>query len=500
MSPTTLSAGLINTAYSSVTFGATGGTAPYTFSQAGVLPAGMTFSAGVLSGTPTQSGAFPITVAVTDAGGCTGSRDYTLTIDEPPAITSADSALFPPSVFTSFTVTTTGFPTGSSMTITESGALPPGVTFVDNNDGTATISGTPTGTGSFAIVITASNGISPDATQNFTIQLCPTISVTNPATTTGTAGVAFSQTFTQSGGNGTITWSESGALPAGITLDSSTGVLSGTTDTVGSFPIVVTATDGNGCQGAGATYTLTINCQTVTVTNPGFNTGTVDAAFSQTFTDSGILGTATWSETGALPAGITLDSSTGVLSGTPTVNGSFPITVKATDTNGCFGTGSTYTLVIGCQTITVTKPSTTTGTVDAAFSQTFTQSGAHGTGTFTTASTLPAGLSLSTSGVLSGTPTVNGSFPIVVTVTDNNGCTGTSSTYTLVINCQTITVTKPSTATGTVNAAFSQTFTQSGAHGTATFTTASTLPAASLFRRPAFCPGRRRRPARSRSS
>src|SRR5207248_838393 len=172
------------------------------------------------------------------------------------------------------------------------------------------------------------------------------------------------------------------------------------------------------------------------------NTGTVDTAFSQTFTATGILGTATWSETGALPAGITLNSATGNLSGTPTVNGSFPITVKVTDTNLCFATSS-YTLTINCQTITVTNPVTNTGTVNQAFSQMFTQSGAHGTATFTTASTLPTGFTLATNGTLSGTTLQHGSFPIVVTVTDSNGCTGTGATYNLTINCQTITVTNP---------------------------------------------------------
>ena len=148
--------------------------------------------------------------------------------------------------------------------------------------------------------------------------------MTNPGVDTGTAGVAFSQTFTQTGGQGTITWSETGALPSGITLNTATGVLSGTTTQVGTFPITVTATDRTAAPGTGATYNLTINCQTITVTNPGVNTGTVDAPFSQTFTVTGILGTVTWSETGALPAGITLDTATGVLSGTPTVNGALP--------------------------------------------------------------------------------------------------------------------------------------------------------------------------------
>src|SRR5205823_1708944 len=141
-----------------------------------------------------------------------------------------------------------------------------------------------------------------------------------------------------------------------------------------------------------------------------------------------------------LPAGLTL-STAGVLSGTPTVKGTFPIVVTVTDSNGCTGTSATYNLVISCQTITVTNPVTTSGTMNAVFSQTFTQSGALGGATFTTASTLPSGITLSTGGLLSGTPTQSGSFPIVVTVTDGGGCTGTSATYTLVIACNVITVT-----------------------------------------------------------
>src|SRR5205823_6535198 len=321
----------------------------------------------------------------------------------------------------------------------------------------------------------SSTGGSSTATVTFTVTACPTITVTNPGVTTGTVDAAFNQTFTQSGGAGTVTFTlNSGTLPTGLSL-ATNGTLSGTPTQSGSFPIVVTVTDTNGCTGTSSTYTLVIGCQTITVTKPSTTTGTVDAAFNQTFTQTGAHGTATFTTASTLPAGLSL-ATNGTLSGTPTEKGSFPIVVTVTDSNSCTGTSSTYTLVIGCQTITVTKPSTTTGTVDAAFNQTFTQTGAHGTATFTTASTLPAGLSLATNGTLSGTPTEKGSFPIVVTVTDSNGCTGTSSTYTLVIGCQTITVTKPSTTTGTVDAAFNQTFTQTGAHGTATFTTASTLP------------------------
>ncbi|HSP15269.1 MAG TPA: putative Ig domain-containing protein [Thermoanaerobaculia bacterium] len=452
--------------------GAIGGA---TFTTASALPGGLTLStSGLLSGTPTQTGTFNIVVMVTDGNGCTGTgATYSLVIGCQ-TITVGNPALTTSPAGTPISIDFTQAGAVGGATFTTASALPTGLSLATNG----TLSGTPLQGGTFPIVVTVTDGNGCTGTNPpYSLTLtCPTITVTNPGVNTGTAGVAFSQTFTQSGGAGTITFSEVGTLPAGFTFNPSTGVLSGTTSQVGAFPITVTATDQNGCTGTGVQYNLTINCQTVSVTNPGVNTGTVDAAFSQTFTATGILGTATWSETGTLPAGITLNASTGVLSGTPTVNGVFLITVQVTDTNGCFGT-SPYTLTINCQTITITNPVTNTGTANTPFLQTFTQSGAHGTATFTTASTLPAGLSLSAAGVLSGTPTQTGTFPIVVVVTDANGCTGsTGATYSLTIGCQVITVNNPATTTGTVSAAFSQTFTASNAIGTTTFGTASALP------------------------
>jgi hypothetical protein len=183
-----------------------------------------------------------------------------------------------------------------------------------------------------------------------------------------------------------------------------------------------------------ATVTIVVGCGSITVTNPVTSSGTVDAAFSQTFTQTDGVGATTFTlNSGSLPAGLS-PSTGGVLSSPASRTGTFPITVKATDSNGCTGIGPTYNLTIACQTITVTQPGTTTGAVDTAFSQTFTQTGAHGTPSFTTASTLPAGLVLAANGTLSGTPTENGAFPITVTVTDDNGCTGTGNTYNLVID------------------------------------------------------------------
>jgi Putative Ig domain len=191
----------------------------------------------------------------------------------------------------------------------------------------------------------------------------------------------------------------------------------------------------------------------------------------------------TFTTLSSLPSGLTL-STAGILSGTPTQTGSFPIIVTATDANACFGNGSTYLLVINppvCPTITVTNPVTTTGVSNAAFSQTFTASGGLAPYTFTTLNALPTGLTLSTTGVLNGTPTQTGTFPIIVKAADANGCFGNGATYNLVIGCPTITVTNPGSTTGISGASFSQTFTGSGGLAPYTFTTLSTLPTGSTL-------------------
>ncbi|GLZ30154.1 hypothetical protein Lesp02_23440 [Lentzea sp. NBRC 105346] len=87
-----------------------------------------------------------------------------------PAITSATSTSFADGAAGTFTITTTGGPT---PVITKTGTLPAGVTFVDNGDGTATLSGTTTSVGAYPLTITASNGVAPNATQNFTLNVVP---------------------------------------------------------------------------------------------------------------------------------------------------------------------------------------------------------------------------------------------------------------------------------------------------------------------------------------
>ena len=141
----------------------------------GTLPSGLTFTdlgdgTATLSGTPDPGtgGSYPVTLTADNGVSPNGTQSLTVNVDAAPAFTSADQTTFLAGHAGSFTVTTSGSP---APALTETGALPAGVTFLDNGDGTATLSGTPTEGGSFPITLGASNGVSPDAAQSFTLDV-----------------------------------------------------------------------------------------------------------------------------------------------------------------------------------------------------------------------------------------------------------------------------------------------------------------------------------------
>jgi hypothetical protein len=431
--PTSVPPATAGSLYPAVAFKHAGGIGTVTFSETGALPTGMNLVGGLLLGTPTQTGSFPFTVTATDANGCTASRDYVLVVScVGVAITLAPASLPTVVVGSAFPATTFTASGGTgAYTFQQIGALPSGMQFL-----TDTLSGTPTQTGAFPITVVAKDAAGCVGSQDYVVTVtCDgvTITVAPPTVPSVSAGSPFGPvTFTASGGTGPYTFVKAGVLPTGMNFGPDT--LSGSPTQQGTFPFTVTATDANGCTGS-TTYSLVVTCPTITITNPATATGTVSAAFSQTFTQSGGALPVTFSlGSGTLPAGLTLDSATGVVSGTPTQSGSFPVTVKATDANGCTGTGPTYTLVIACQTITVSNPVVNSGADGAPFLQTFTQTGAVGGATFSLGSgSLPGGWSLTPAGVLANAAPTPVQFSITVKVTDGNGCTGTGATYTVSI-------------------------------------------------------------------
>src|SRR5437660_3104873 len=188
-----------------------------------------------------------------------------------PAITSDSETYFHVGAPYTFTVTTTGSPAPS---LSESGALPTGLSFVDNGDGTATLSGTAASgqEGDHAITITAANGVLPNAVQAFTIEVGCAVVITSANSTTFIEGEAgtFHVTGTTTC-SGTIVWSETGALPSGVTLTdqgNSGATLAGTPGpgTAGSWPFTIHASDGD-TSATPQDFTLTVGPPLVVISD-----------------------------------------------------------------------------------------------------------------------------------------------------------------------------------------------------------------------------------------
>ncbi len=427
------------------TFTASGGTAPYTLAVNG-LPAGLSATATTsnsvtISGTPTAAGSFNLNVTGTDSSTGTGpvsiSQPFTLIVGAPTlALTPPSGNLAVPyGAPFSQQFSASGGTTPYSYTVS-AGTPPAGLTL----DTSGLLSGTATAPGSYNITVTATDGSTgtgaPFSTSNnYTLQVAAPTVVVDPTTLpNATAGLAYSDTITATGAVAPYSFSvTAGALPAGLSL-APTGALSGTPTASGNFSFTVTASDANSQTGS-RPYTLTVDVPTLTVSPTTIPSGTAGTAYSQALSASG--GNAPYSfavTAGALPAGLML-SAAGALSGTPTVSGNFNFTVTATDsTTGTPGSASmAYTLTIAAPTITLAPATLPAGQYGIPYTQALAASGGTSPYNFAvTAGALPPGLSLSSTGAFSGTPTVVGSSSFTVTATDNLGFTG-SAAYTLVI-------------------------------------------------------------------
>ena len=380
------------------------------------------------------------------------------------------------------TITASGGASPYTYTVT-AGSLPAGLTLSSSG----TLSGTPKAGGSFTFTVSAKDSNNITSAQSYTLTVsAPTISFSPATLPSAQVGVAYSQTITASGGtspyhNFSVT---AGSLPAGLTLSSS-GVLSGTPTVGGSFSFTVSATDsstGAGPYTAGQSYTLTVTTATITLSPTSLPAAQVGASYSQTITASGGVSPYTYTVTaGSLPAGVTLSSS-GTVSGTPTAGGAFSFTATAKDSNNVTGSQN-YTLTVSAPTISFSPATLPSAQVGVAYSQTITASG--GTSPYhnfsVTAGSLPAGLTLSSSGVLSGTPTAGGSFSFTVSATDSSTGAGpytAGQSYTLTVTTATITLSPTSLPAAQVGASYSQTITASGGVSPYTYTvTAGSLPA-----------------------
>ena len=429
---------------------ATGYPAP-SFSESGTLPAGVSFNSttGVLSGTPTESGSFSITMGATNGVGSDATQPFSLTVNDAPVITSANHTTFTTGSAGSFTVTASGYPV---PTFSETGTLPAGVSF---NSTTGVLSGTPTASGSFSITMGANNGIGSDASQSFTLTVNAAPAISSGASKIFGKGVAGSFTVTASG-YPAPTFSETGTLPTGITLNSS-GVLSGTSTQTGSFPVTMTATNGVGTD---ATQNFTVNVVAAPVFT-SVNNAAFTTAGSNSFTvaASGYPAPTFTVTTGTLPSGVTLNSTTGVLSGTPAATGVTSVTITAT--NAVSNATQSFTLTTSAGPVITSANSIGFYTAQAS-TFTVTATG-YPSPTFSETGALPAGITLNaTTGVLSGTTTAAGTYVIALKASNGIGSGGTQ-VFTLTVSAAIAAFTSASSGTAAAGTPYSFTIRTTGA-------------------------------------
>ena len=474
---------VVNVAYTA-TLTASGGTTPYTWSiSSGTLPSGLTLNSnsGIISGTPTATGTFSFVAQVSDAGSPVETTTKPLSITIQPSLAITTTSLFDRVVNVAYTATLTasGGTTPYTWSI-PSGTLPSGLTL---NSNSGIISGTPTATGTFSFVAQVSDAGSPveTTTKPLSITIQPSLAITTTSLFDRVVNVAYTATLTASGGTTPYTWSiPSGTLPSGLTLNSNSGIISGTPTATGTFSFVAQVSDA-GSPVETTTKPLSITIQpSLAITTTSLFDRVVNVAYTATLTASGGTTPYTWSiPSGTLPSGLTLNSNSGIISGTPTATGTFSFVAQVSDAGSPVET-TTKPLSITIQpSLAITTTSLFDRVVNVAYTATLTASG--GTTPYTwsiPSGTLPSGLTLnSNSGIISGTPTATGTFSFVAQVSDA-GSPVETTTKPLSITIQpSLAITTTSLFDRVVNVAYTATLTASG--GTTPYTwsiSSGTLP------------------------
>ena len=407
------------------TVAATGGVGSYTFSSTG-LPSGLSISVdGVISGTPARAGSFAVTVQATDLGDRTGARNYTLIIDPAPLMITTASPLSdvvmnaPIQPGVQFAAIGGTPPYTFSVT---SGALPGGTTLASSG----LFAGTPTQQGIYRFSVTAADSSGMTVAKPFVITVNAPLTITSDSPLpNGQVGVNYSAQISAMGGTGAYSWTVSGG-PAGVAIASSSTPntsLSGTPAAFGPFSVAVTVTDAGG-HVASKVFSLTIAPAKLAITTAALPDARGCAVYAgPTLAASGGVPPYTWSA-GGLPGGLTLDTASGAVGGTASAAGKFNVSVTVTDSQQATAT-QTLVLNVAAAPIVI-APSVPSGLAGSAYSGRL--SASCGTEPYTwSASGLPANLTSSGDGTISGTPQAPGTASFTATVRDTTGATATGT-------------------------------------------------------------------------
>ncbi len=431
------------------------------------LPDGVTYNpeTNTISGTPTSVGSYDVTVISTDETGNTTETTFTITVEDtiPPTVDPIDNQTT--EVNTPITNITLSGEDNSGQPVSHIvSGLPEGVVYDEvsktisgtptktgdynitvvtrdeagNETETNTISGTPTTVGSYdvTVVSTDESGNTTETTFTITVEdtTAPDVDPVDDQTTEVNTPIE-DVTLNSKDNSGQPVTHEVSGLPEGVTYDSETNTISGTPTTVGSYEVTVVTTDESGNK-TETTFTITVEDTTAPDVDPvDDQTTEVNTPIEDvTLNSKDNSGQPVTHEVSGLPEGVTYDSETNTISGTPTTVGSYDVTVVTTDESG----NTTET------TFTITVEDTTAPTVDPVEDQTtevktpiedITLNGQDNSGKPVTheVSGLPDGVTFNPeTNTISGTPTTVGSYDVKVVTTDESGNT-TETTFTITV-------------------------------------------------------------------
>lgn len=406
---------------------------PTQFTATG-LPVGLTINSttGLIRGIPLEDGAFATKISAINAGGA-GNQTLTLLIAPIlPRITSLGTATAQVGSSFSYSITASNLPRfyGASN-------LPIGLTL---NATSGEISGAPTAAGNATLTISASNGAGTASRTLALTILPPSPVITSASTSNGTFGTAYRH---QINATNSPTQFATTSLPSGLAINAKTGLISGTPLLDGTFTAKVFATNAGGT--ANQTLTFVIAPIRPQLTSLGTATAQVGRPFYYRITATNL---ARLYGAANLPSGLTLNATSGEISGVPTTTGNASITVSAS--NGAGTASRTLALTILPATPIISSAATSNGTIGTAYSHQITASGSP---TQYSITSLPTGLKLNAkTGLISGTPLTDGSFVAKISAT-NAGGTGTQM-LTIFIASKVPQITSPSTTTAQVGKSF----------------------------------------------
>lgn len=329
----TTAAGTVGTLF---TYTTTASNTPTSYNITG-LPAGLSAntSTGVISGTPTVAGVTAITISANNAGGIGASVTLALTVAAPaaaPVITSATTASVAVGGVFNYAIVATNSPTAYSAS-----GLPLGLT-LDTTAGI--ITGNPTVAGVYAVSLRAINAGGTSASVTLAITVGTLSSITSATTSFAAVGVAYTYSITASVVVPAVTSFNVSNLPAGFTANttSGAGAITGTATTTGNASVLLSANNGTGT-GPVTTLTLSVGERPV-ITSGIAAAGTVGTPFNYSIAAS--FSPTSYAATG-LPAGLSVNTTSGLINGTPTAPGTSAVSLTATN---AFGTAIATTLTI----------------------------------------------------------------------------------------------------------------------------------------------------------